>query len=287
MSTTTHRRKTPFSLTKYASFAILTIVSLYTLGPLIWLLIASTKNNADLIGTAGFAFADFNLWGNLVELFRADEGIYGRWLLNTALYAVVGAVLSTAISFMAGHAFEKFFFKGKEKLFGFVLLGALLPAAVTAMPLYLISSKLGLVNTFWGVFFPFLVSPFGVYLARVFSRAYVPLEVLEAARIDGASELRAFFSVAMPMMMPAIVTVLLVTFNGIWNNFFLPLLMLSDATLYPVALGIYSWNSLSVSDPSMYHLVIIGSAVTIVPVILVFMMLQRYWKAGLGDGAVK
>jgi len=281
------RMSTPHSISRVASFAVLILFSLYTLGPLVWLLIASTKSNADLIGTPGFAFSDFQLWDNLVTLFTREGGIYGRWLVNTMLYAVLGAFLSTVISFMAGHAFEKFQFRGKEKLFGFVLLGALLPAAVTAMPLYLLASQLGLVNTFWGVFLPFLVSPFGVYLARIFSRAYVPNEVLEAARIDGANEIRTFRNVAVPMMLPAFVTVLLVTFNGIWNNFFLPLLMLSDPRLYPVALGIYSWNTQTVSNPEMYHLVVVGSAVTIVPVIIVFMMLQKYWKAGMGEGAVK
>lgn len=276
---------------KWASKAMVNLVlllfALYTLLPLLWLVIAATKDTSDLYGTNGFAFADFNLFSNLETLFTWGDGVFLRWMLNTALYAGLGATVSVLVSFLAGFAFDKFNFPGKERWFGFVLVGVLVPAAVTTMPLYLLASNVGLVNTFWGVFLPQLASPFGVYLARIFCASYVPGEIVEAGRIDGAGELRIFFKIAAPMMVPGIVTLFLMSFSAIWNNFFLPLVMLSDSSLFPVALGLYSWNGRALADPAFSSLVIIGALVAILPVIALFLSLQRYWKSGLGAGAIK
>ncbi|GAA3075437.1 MULTISPECIES: carbohydrate ABC transporter permease [Actinomycetes] len=266
---------------------VLALFAMYTLLPLTWLVIASTKSTSDLYGTAGFAFADINILSNLATLFTWSDGIFLRWLLNTLLYAGVGAFFSVFVSFMAGYAFDKFDFPGKERWFGFVLVGVLVPAAVTTMPLYLLASNVGLVNTYWGVFLPQIASPFGVYLARIFANSYVPNELIEAARLDGAGELRIFFRVAVPLMSPGIVTLLLMTFSAIWNNFFLPLVMLNDAKLFPVSLGLYSWNQRTLADPEFASLVVIGSLVAILPVIALFLSLQRFWKSGLGSGAIK
>ncbi|WP_458116485.1 carbohydrate ABC transporter permease [Arthrobacter sp. D2-10] len=260
---------------------------LYTLLPLTWLLIAATKSTSDLYGTPGFSFAEFNLFQNLGELFAWGDGAFVRWMLNTAAYAGLGACCSVTVSFLAGYAFDKFEFPGKERWFGFVLVGVLVPAAVTTMPLYLLASNIGLVNTFWGVFLPQIASPFGVYLARIFSASYVPSELIEAARLDGAGEVRIFLTVVAPLMVPGIVTLLLMSFSAIWNNFFLPLVMLSDSDLYPVALGLYSWNGRTLADPEYAQLVVIGSLVAILPVIALFISLQRFWKAGIGSGALK
>lgn len=272
---------------KFMVNIMLLLFCLYTLLPLTWLIVASTKNTSDLYGTAGFAFAEFNLIDNLVQLFSWENGTFLRWMANTAAYAGLGACASVAVSFLAGHAFDKFDFPGKERWFGFVLVGVLVPAAVTTMPLYLLASNLGLVNTFWGVFLPQLASPFGVYLARMFSASYVPKEIIEAARLDGAGEFRAFLTIAAPLMTPGIVTLFLMTFSAIWNNFFLPVVMLTDTNLFPAALGIYSWHGRTLGDPEYAQLVVVGSLVTIIPVIILFMSLQRFWKAGIGSGALK
>lgn len=266
---------------------VLVLFCLYTLLPLTWLLVAATKNTSDLYGTPGFAFADFNLVDNLVELFTWEGGTYFRWLLNTFAYAGLGSCASVAVSFLAGHAFDKFDFPGKERWYGLVLIGVVVPGAVTAMPFYLLASNIGLVNTFWGVFLPGIASPFGVYIARIFSSSYVPKEMIEAARLDGAGELRIFFKVAAPLMKPGIVTVFLMSFSASWNNFFLPLIMLSDSTLFPASLGIYTWNNRVGADPEFAHLVVIGSLVTLIPVVVLFVSLQRFWKTGLGSGALK
>ena len=270
--------------------AILGLATLYTLLPMLWLIMSSTKSRQDLFATNGFAPGrHFALLGNLRYLFEADNGIYLRWIVNTVLYAGVGALLATAFSLAAGYAFDKLAFPGKEKLFAFVLLGVMVPATALAIPLYLLAAKVGLVNTFWGVFLPGLVFPFGVYLARVFSASYVPDEVLEAARMDGAGEFKAFCRIALPMLAPAFVTIFLFQFTQIWNSFFLPLVMLSDQRLFPVNLGLYVWCSYALSQghPQDYLLAVVGSLVSVAPLVVLFLMLQRFWKSGMTAGAVK
>lgn len=267
--------------------AVLLVAVLYTLMPLTWLLIAATKNHADLFGTAGFGFGEFHLFDNLRAVFTYDDGIFGRWLLNSLLYSVVGSLASSLISVAAGYCFDKYEFRGKGALFGLVLTGTLVPAIVITLPQYLLASEVGIVNTYWSVLIPALVNPFGVYLARVFSEGYVPGEVLEAARIDGASELRVFRSISLPMLLPGFMTLFLFSFTASWNNFFGPLVMLNDQHLYPAVLGIYSWNQMVLQYPEFYSLAITGSLVAVIPLGLAFIGLQRFWRSGLSAGAVK
>ncbi|WP_328468773.1 carbohydrate ABC transporter permease [Streptomyces sp. NBC_00448] len=270
--------------------AMLGLAALYTLLPMLWLVLSSTKSRQDLFATNGFAPGrHFALFGNLRYLFSTEDGIYLRWMGNTVLYAGVGALLATVLSVAAGYAFDKLAFPAKEKLFALVLLGVMVPGTAMAIPLYLIAAKVGLVNTYWSVFVPGLVFPFGVYLARVFSASYVPGEVLEAARVDGASEFRTFRRIAFPMLAPGSVTIFLFQFTQIWNSFFLPLVMLSDKKLYPVNLGLYVWYSSALSEghPQDYLLAVVGSLVSVAPLVVLFLMLQRYWKSGMTAGAVK
>ncbi|SFQ99069.1 carbohydrate ABC transporter membrane protein 2, CUT1 family [Lentzea waywayandensis] len=258
---------------------------LYTLLPVMWLVLAATKNvdalfNSDLFG-------GFSLGENVRNLFAMDKGLYGRWYLNSLLYAVIGAAVSAFISIASGYAFDKYSFRHKEKLFGLVLAAVMVPQTVLALPLYLMASEAGLVNTFWAVFIPALFNPFGVYLGRIFAQGYVPDEVLEAARIDGAGDLATYFKVALRMLGPGMVTLFLFQLTTIWNNFFLPMVMLSDQKLYPVSLGLYQWNSSATVSPEYYPVVIMGSLFAVLPLILAFMLLQRFWKAGMTAGAVK
>ena len=151
--------------------------------------------------------------------------------------------------------------------------------------MYLMFSQIGLTNSYWSVLIPAFVSPFAVYLCRIYAAASVPDELIEAARIDGASEVRIFFTVAMRIMSPALVTVFLFSFVAIWNNFFLPLVMLSDVNLFPVTLGIFQWFS-QVNQP-IYNVVITGSLLSVIPLVIAFLALQRFWRAGLTAGGVK
>ncbi|WP_155054234.1 carbohydrate ABC transporter permease [Streptomyces blattellae] len=266
---------------------VVLIAALYTLLPGLWLLLASTRNSDALFSSNILDLSDFSLWQNITDLFSMEDGVYGRWYLNSLLYAVVGALVGSMISVAAGYAFDKYDFPHKEKLFGLVLTGVMVPPTVLALPLYLVASGVGLVNTFWAVFIPVLFNPFGVYLARLLSSGYVPTEVLEASRVDGAGELQTYLRVSLRMLGPGFVTVFLFQLTAIWNNFFLPMVMLSDQHLYPLSLGLYTWNSSATVSPEYYPLVVIGSLLAVVPLIVAFVTLQRYWKSGLTAGSVK
>jgi multiple sugar transport system permease protein len=277
----------PRLLGRAAVNTVVGIAVLYTLLPTLWLLLAATKDrdalaSSDILSPGGFA-----LLQNLRDLFRMDGGVYGRWYLNSLLYAVVGAAISSLISVACGYAFDKYCFRHKEKLFGLVLAAVMVPQPVLALPLYLMASGTGLVNTFWSVFIPVLFNPFGVYLGRIFSQGYVPNEVMAAARVDGAGELAMYVRVALPMLGPGLVTVFLFQLTAIWNNFFLPMVMLSDHNLYPVSLGLYIWNSLANSSPEYYPVVIMGSLLAVLPLVVAVVLLQRFWRSGLTAGAVK
>jgi multiple sugar transport system permease protein len=263
------------------------IAALYTLLPVLWLVLAATKNRDALFGSDVLSLNNFSLGRNLRDLFQMDGGNYGRWYANSLLYAVLGAAISAMVSVACGYAFDKYRFRHKEKLFGLVLAAVMVPQTVLALPLYLMASGAGLVNTFWAVFIPVLFNPFGVYLGRIFSQGYVPDEVVEAARMDGAGELTMYLRVALRMLGPGIVTVFLFQLTAIWNNFFLPLVMLSNQKLYPVSLGLYAWNSSATVSPEYYPVVIMGSLLAVLPLIIAFMMLQRFWRSGLTAGAVR
>ncbi|MGW4625051.1 carbohydrate ABC transporter permease [Streptomyces rubiginosohelvolus] len=281
------RNRTGGLTSRVAVNAVLAVVAVYTLMPLTWLLIASTKSYRDLFATNPFSLGDFAFLSNLSALLEYNDGVFVRWMLNSLLYTVVASLLSTLISVACGYAFDKYAFRGREKWFGVVLVGVLIPSTVVQLPLYLMASELGLVNTYWAVLIPSLVNPFGVYLARVFSEGYVPGEVLEAARVDGAGEVQTFVKVALPMLAPGFVTIFLFSFTASWNNFYGALMMLNDDRLYPVNLGLFMWNQNVYQQPELYPLVIIGSLVAVVPLIVAFLCLQRFWRSGLTAGAVK
>ena len=277
------RRTSPGALlSKGVVNGLLIVAAFYTLMPVSWLLLAATKNPRDLFGTSGFALGDFNLFTNLHHVFTFNDGIYLRWFGNSVLYSVIGSAASTFLSVATGYAFDKYDFKGKEKLFAAVLAGVLVPTTVIQLPMYLLATKVGVVNTYWALLLPALVNPFGVYLARVFSEGYVPNEVLEAARVDGAGEVRTFAGIALPMLAPAFMTIFLFSFTASWNNFFGALVMLNDEKL-----GLFMWNSVTQQQPEYYSLVITGSLVAVVPLIVAFVCLQRFWRSGLTAGAVK
>jgi multiple sugar transport system permease protein len=273
-------------LKNIAAYIVLIALTVYCLTPLYWLIIASTKDNTDLFASFGLWFAHFNLWQNLVDTFTYDGGAYPRWLLNSVLYAGIGGFISMLISVMSGYALAKFVFPGRNVIFGLVLGAVLVPQTTLALPLYLVMSKINLTNTYWAVLLPSLLSPIGVFLARVFAADAVPNELLDAARVDGAGELRVFVRVAMPLLVPGMVTIFLFQFVAIWNSFFLPLIVLSDPTLFPVNLGLATWNFDPAAHELLYNQIVTGSFLAVVPLIAMFLVLQRYWRAGLAFGSV-
>jgi multiple sugar transport system permease protein len=265
---------------------ILALVALYFLFPLWWLLTSSTKSLGELSDSPDLGFGA-NVVNNVTTLFGREGGIFLRWLGNGLLYAGVGAVFGTLVSVMAGYVFAKYQFAKKEWVFNFVLVGVLVPPTVLALPLFLMLSGVGLTNTYWAVLVPSIVSPFGVYLARINASAAIPDEILEAARIDGAGELRLFASVGVRLMGPALVTLFLFQFAAIWNNFLLPLVMLSDRNLYPATLGLYSWTGLFIQDPTLSTSVVTGSMISVLPVVIAFVVLERYLRSGAAVGSIK
>lgn len=276
------------ALSKILATAALVVAAIYFLVPIWWLAVASSKSLGNLVTTNGLWFSQpFQLFSNVSDLFSYQGGIYLRWLLNSVGYAVLGAAFGTLFATMTGYALAKYSFRGRELIFNTILGGVLVPATALALPLFLMFSQVGLVNTYLAVFLPSLVSPFGVYLARIYAAASVPEPLLEAARLDGSSEFRAFFVIALRLMTPALVTIFLFQFVVIWNNFFLPLVMLSDDKLFPITLGLYTWNSAVQQAPELRLYVIVGSLVSILPLLIAFLGLQRFWQSGLSAGGVK
>nr|WP_206796070.1 carbohydrate ABC transporter permease [Amycolatopsis sp. MtRt-6] len=271
--------------------AVTWLFALYCLLPLVWLVVNATKSQADFVSTFGLAPGGrFALWDNITAVFGYQDGIFVRWLLNTVLYVVVGAVVSTFLAALGGYALAKLHFRGKRLLL-FVILGSIaVPGIALAIPQFLLFAKLGLTNTPWAVLVPSFVNPFGLYLMWVFAAEAVPTDLLEAAKVDGAGEFRTFVRIALPMLAPASVTVLLFSFVSIWNNYFLPLIMLKDPAWYPLTIGLNEWNKLGSTAGTgalIQNLVIAAALLTIVPLIIAFLSLQRYWQSGVALGAVK
>ncbi|WP_030378163.1 MULTISPECIES: carbohydrate ABC transporter permease [unclassified Streptomyces] len=266
------------------------LVLLYSLVPLLWLLISATKTQEGLAHSFGLWFdSDFALWDNISQTFTYDDGVFTRWLLNTLLYVVLGAGGATLLAVLGGYALAKFQFPGRRAVFAVVIGAVAVPGTALAVPTFLMFSNMGLTNTPWAVIIPSLISPFGLYLMWVFASEAIPTELMEAARIDGAGEVRTFFTVALPLLAPGIVTVSLFTMVATWNNYFLPLVMLKDPDWYPLTLGLNSWNAQAetAGGQPVFHLVVTGSLLTILPLIAAFLLLQKYWQSGLAAGSVK
>ena len=275
-----------------AKFVLLGAMA-YFLIPIWWLLVAATKSNSGLfLGSAGPMWfdKDFNLWENLQQLASYQDGIFWHWIGNSFLYALVGGLGATVIAVMAGYGFAKFKFAGRNVYFSIVLGALMIPSTALVIPTFILMSQFGMTNTIWAVLLPSLLSPFGTYLMRIYCMTSLPDEMLEAARVDGAGELRTFFQVSLPIMTPAITTVFLLSVVGCWNNFFLPQVVLSDPKLFPITVGLTQWQSKSNAGSGaeqVWNLVTSGAFVSVVPLVLAFLFLQRYWVSGLTAGSVK
>jgi multiple sugar transport system permease protein len=281
------RRASSASVVSRSSVLIVMLLAaLYSLSPIWWLVVTATKNKGYLFTTNGFWFSHFDLWTNISDVLHEQDGIFLRWIANTALYSIGGAAVGTVIATMAGYALAKYAFRGRDLTFNIVLGAVLIPAPLFALPLYLMFSSVHLVNTYWAVFLPSIVSPFGVYLSRIYATASVPDELIEAGRIDGAGEGRIFWKIVLPVMSPAMVTIFLFQFVGIWSNYLLPVLMLSDDKLQPVTVGLANWRA-QLNNGVPYNVTITGAFLSIIPLVVAFLVLQRFWRNGLTAGSVK
>ena len=278
------RTLAPKKIARIATIVALTITMVYFILPIIWVMFSATKSNADLVSTNGFWFGHFELAENYTKLMGWTQGLFWRWVLNSLFYSTTAGVIGTLISVAAGYAMAKFVFPGRNVSMALIMAGLLMPVALLTIPLYVVFHHLGLTDTVWAILIPSCVSPFGVFLGRVYADSSVPTELIEAARIDGASEARVFFTIVLRLLAPAMVTIFLFIFVATWNNFLLPLMMVSTPELKPVTLGLYGMMSYFAPQKGA---VMLGALLGVLPLIVLFLGLQKYWQSGLAAGSVK
>jgi multiple sugar transport system permease protein len=273
---------------------VISLALVYYLVPLLWLIINSTKNQGDLYLTPGLWFGHtFELFSNIQRLFAFEHGIFLTWLLNTLVYAVVGAAGSAIVCSLGGYALAHFAFPGKRAAFAVIVGAVMIPGSVLALPIFLLVSQVGLTDTALAVILPSVASPFALYLMSVFSERAVPVEIIEAARVDGASEFRIFFTIALRLLAPGLVTVTLFQLTAAWNNYFLPLIVLNDDEKFPLGVGLAQLNAAAsqtdqaVTVEGVYPMVLVGSLIAIIPLVIAFLLLQRFWRSGLTAGSMK
>jgi multiple sugar transport system permease protein len=263
-------------------YVVLGVGLLVVLVPFIWMLLGSLKPEAELQRVPPTWWPEAPSLDNYRQLF--DRLDFPRFFANSALVAVAVTAGNLVFCSMVGYALAKLDFAGKRLLFGLVLGMLMVPGVVTFVPLFVLVSNLGLVNTYPGLILPFLVTPLGVFLMRQFISG-LPDDLIEAARIDGAGEWRIFSRVIMPLCGPALATLGILTFLSSWNNFLWPLVVAQSEDKYtlPVALALYSVGQ----NATRYGLLLAGSVVVIVPVIALFVALQRYFVQGIATTGIK
>lgn len=255
--------------------------SLVTIAPLVWMVSASLMPTGEATSLPPRWLPSRPTLAHYRDLFtRLDVA---RQLANSTLLATAVTLVSLVFNSMAGYAFAKLRFRGRDRLFQ-VLLGALVvPAQISMLPLFLLLKQLHLVNTYWGVLVPGLTSVFGIFLVRQYALS-IPDSLLDAARVDGAGELRVFWSMVLPYCRPVLVTLAVFTFLGTWNDFLWPLIVLSDDRLYTLPVGLANLLGEHAQDT---ELMMAGAVLTVLPVIALFVALQRHYIAGILSGAVK
>lgn len=278
---------------RLGSHLFLLALVLYFVTPLWWLVVASTKSNSGLFAAASSPlwFADeLSFVENVRRLTTYQGGIYWTWLGNSFLYALAAGVGATVLALLAGYGFAKYRFRGRNFAFALLLGSVMVPLTALVIPTFVLLSEFQLVNTRWAVILPSLLSPLGVYLVRVYTQDAVPDEMLDAGRVDGAGELRLFVQVALPLLRPAIVTVLLLSVVSTWNNYFLAITMVHSPEFLPITVGLANWQALSsggAGGETLWNLVVTGAFISVLPLVAAFLGLQRYWQGGLALGAIK
>jgi len=267
---------------KWWLYIVLTLGGIAMIFPFIWMILGSFKTTAEIRSNPLGFLPEAATLDNYTQLFgRLD---FTTFFVNSAVVALFVTLGNIVFSSMVGYALAKLQFRGKRLLFVLVLGTLMVPGVVTFVPLFVLTSNLGLVNSYPGLILPFLITPLGVFLMRQFISS-LPDDILEAARIDGASEWRIFLRVVMPLCGPAVATLTILTFLGSWNNFLWPLVVATSERMYtlPVALALYSVGQ----NAAQYGLMMAGAVVVVVPVLLVFIVLQRYFIQGIALTGIK
>ncbi len=262
-------------------YALLIIGAVLALLPMVWMLSASLMPTGEASTFPPRFFPSAPTLEHYRDLFTRLD--LGRNLLNSIFVSFVVTFASLFINSMAGYAFAKLRFRGRDRVFRFLSMGLVLPVQVAMLPLFLLLKNMGLINTYWGVIIPGLASIFGIFLVRQYALS-IPDEMLDAARVDGASEFRIFWSIVVPGIMPILATLSIWTFLATWNDFMWPLIVLSDASHYTLPVALANLSGEHVQDT---ELMMAGSVLTVIPVMLVFLFLQRYYIQGVMAGSVK
>ncbi|MGW8482575.1 carbohydrate ABC transporter permease [Microbacterium sp. NPDC055903] len=267
---------------RIVTYTALTIGVLVTMAPFIWMYLGSVKTQQELIRRPPTWWPETFTWDNFVTWFtRLDFGTFFFNSVVVAFFTVAGTLLFCS---MVGYALAKLEFPGKGLLFVLVLVTLMVPGVVTFIPLFVVISNLGLVSTYPALILPFLAGPMGVFLMRQFINE-IPDALIEAARIDGAGEVRIFATIVLPLCKPALATLAILTFLGSWNNFLWPLVVAQSESMYtlPVALSLYSVGQ----NATNYGVLLAGSVLVITPVLLLFIALQRYFVQGIAVTGIK
>jgi len=264
-----------------AIHVVLIVAAILTVLPLVWMVSASLMPTGQAITDPPHLFPTQITFEHYRELFTRLN--LGRSFFNTLLIALSVTVLSLFFNSMAGYAFAKLRFRGRERIFAVLLAALAIPVQVAMLPLFLMLKSMHMVNTYWGVIIPGMASIFGIFLVRQFMLT-LPDELLDAARIDGAGEFRIYWSVIMPLARPILVTLAIFTFMGSWNDFMWPLIVLSDDSRYTLPVAMANLVGEHAQD---VELMMASAVLTVLPVLVLFLALQRQYIAGLTVGSVK
>ncbi|MFD4944854.1 carbohydrate ABC transporter permease [Streptomyces sp. NPDC058239] len=249
--------------------------------PFYWLVVASTHSSKEIFDSPPPMLPGGHLLDNLTSLQESAQ--FGRVVLNSLLIAVVYTVCAGAVCALAGYGFAKYRFRGREGVFGLLMLGLVIPAQVTLVPLFKMMAELQWLNTYQAVIMPNLALPFGIFLMRQ-SMASLPDELLDAGRMDGCGELRLFWKVVLPPMKPALAALAIFLFLYQWNDFVWPLIILRDGASFTIPVALASLQGLDDTD---YGAILTGTSIAAIPMVVVFLALQRHFVSGLLAGAVK
>ncbi len=269
------------ALPRVALHAALAAAALLTLAPLAWMVSASFMSSGEANSFPPRLLPRAFTVQHYVDLFTRLD--LARYFLNSAAVSVLATLLSVLINSMAGYAFAKLRFRGRERMFRGLLAALVIPAQVGMLPLFLLLKAMGLVNTMVAVVVPFMASVFGIFMIRQYALG-IPDDLLDAARVDGASELRIFVTIVLPVLRPILATLAVFTFLSAWNDFMWPLIILSDDAKYTLPVALANLVGEHVQDT---ELMMAGAVLTVLPVLVLFLILQRHYMQGLLMGSVK
>ncbi len=263
-------------------YVILTLAVIAVISPFVWMVLGSFKDQGELLRSPPTWLPEDPSFDNYRELF--DRLAFGTYFANSAIVAAVVTAGNLLFCSMVGYALAMLNFPGKRLLFVIVMGTLMIPGVVTFVPLFVLVANIGLVDTLPGLILPFLVAPFGVFLMRQFFLG-LPRDLLDAGRVDGASELRIFSRIFLPLAGPALATLGILTFLASWNNFLWPLVVAQNQETYtlPVALALYSTGQ----NSTQYGLLLTGATVVVIPVLVVFLIFQRRFIEGIATTGIK